>query len=437
MIPLPLSEVARMCPGDLRPKADAEEVTGVTIDSRLVRAGDLFVAVGRGRDYLEDARANGAAATLVPDDAFAALAALGSAVRDRSTARVVAITGSMGKTSTKDILAALCGPHGRTVAARASYNAELGVPLTLCRLEPDTEICVLELAMRGFGQIAELCAIARPEIGAITNVGPVHLEFVESLAGVARAKGELLDALPRNGVAIVPADVPELVPHLRPDLEVRTFGAPGAGSTVERLESVDGGSRIRFDVRGRALELEFNFSAPHQSANALIALLAYEALGLPLEGAQAGARSIAFSPWRGEEIPLPDGGLVINDAYNANPVSMRAALSLLAARADNRRRVAVLGDMAELGSSAPAYHREVGEAAAALGVDALLAIGPLARGYAEGAGGVSVVRWAPTLDEGLVLLPEVARPGDCVLVKGSRAMGLEAVADALAAVATA
>src|SRR5206468_10047713 len=143
-----------------------------------------------GTGYLEDALARGAAATLVPQDPFAAMAALGSLVRDRSSARVVGITGSTGKTGTKDILAALCRPSARTVAAEASFNNELGVPLTLCRLEPDTEVCILELAMRGFGQIAELCAIARPEIGAITNVGPVHLELVGDVAGVRRAKTE-------------------------------------------------------------------------------------------------------------------------------------------------------------------------------------------------------------------------------------------------------
>ena len=156
MIPLSLADVERLCPGKLQPRPGADQVTGVTIDSREVREGDLFVGVGRGAEYVREAGANGAAATLVPDDPFAALAALGTAVRERSSARVVAITGSMGKTSAKDILAALCRPHARTVAAHASYNAEIGVPLTLCRLEDDTEICVLELAMRAFGQIAEL-----------------------------------------------------------------------------------------------------------------------------------------------------------------------------------------------------------------------------------------------------------------------------------------
>src|SRR5207248_11161603 len=170
----------------------------------------------------DEARERGAAATLVPDDPFAALARIAREVRARSSARVVGITGSMGKTSTKDILAALCMPVARTIAAEASYNNEIGVPLTLCRLEPDTEVCVLELAMRGIGQIAALCEIARPELGVITNIGPVHLELVDSLEGVRRAKGELIEALPQGGTAIVPLDFPVD----RDDLDVVRIGEP-------------------------------------------------------------------------------------------------------------------------------------------------------------------------------------------------------------------
>jgi UDP-N-acetylmuramoyl-tripeptide--D-alanyl-D-alanine ligase len=392
-------------------EATATEFTGVQVDSRRIAEGDLFVAVGGGQAFLDDARERGAAATLVPHDAFTALAELGRAVRDRSKARVVGITGSMGKTSTKDILAALCMPSARTVAAEASYNNEIGVPLTLCRLEPDTEVCILELAMRGFGQIAALCEIARPEIGVITNIGPVHLELVDSLDGVRRAKGELIEALPPGGTAVVPADFPVT----RDDIDIVRVGEP-------RATIVDG----RTEVAG----VSFNFTARHQAQNAVSALAALAALALP----RPARVDVDFSRWRGDEAELPGDGLLINDAYNANPVSMQAALAYLAERAGERRRVAILGDMAELGRTGPAYHREVGEAAAALGVDELLAVGELARGYL--AGGVAG-RWVPNVHEALRELPEVVRPGDAVLVKASRAVGLEVVATALTELTTA
>jgi UDP-N-acetylmuramoyl-tripeptide--D-alanyl-D-alanine ligase len=191
---------------------------------------------------------------------------------------------------------------------------------------------------------------------------------------------------------------------------------------------MDGRSRATFDVRGRKVELELNFAARHQALNTLAALLAYDALGLPLERAHEGAGRIEFSAWRGEEVPLPGGGILINDAWNANPVSMRAALEHLALRAGERRRVAVLGDMAELGLDGPAYHEEIGRLAAELGVE-VLGVGPLAKGYRAGL-------WVRSAEEALPLLDELVRPGDCVLVKGSRAVGLELVAEALALVKT-
>jgi UDP-N-acetylmuramoyl-tripeptide--D-alanyl-D-alanine ligase len=339
----------------------------------------------------------------------------------------------MGKTSTKDILAALCRPHARAVAAQASFNNEIGVPLTLCRLEPDTEVCILELGMRGFGQIAELAAIARPHVGAITNIGPVHLEWVESLAGVARAKAELLQALPPGGTAVVPAGVPELEPHLVLEgVEVVRVGADGDVRLVG-LETGERTTRLEVELVDERVDAEFNFTGLHHVDNALVALAVYRALGLPLEDVERGACEILFSRWRGEELPLPGGGLLINDCWNANPVSMRAALALLGTRAESRRRVAILGDMAELGKGAQAFHVEIGAAAAELGVQALVAIGPLARGYVEGATEIEEAVWAPTLEEGLEAATRIVEPGDCVLVKGSRAMGLEAVAGALAA----
>jgi len=434
VIPLSVDEVLALEAGTLTLGAEASRFTGVTIDSRAAGPGDLFVAVGRGSEFVADALARGAAGALVPQDAFAALAALGRAVRTRSDARVVGITGSTGKTSTKDILAALCRPHRRTVAAEASHNNEIGVPLTLARIEPDTEVVVLELAMRGRGQIAELAEVARPDVGVITSVGPAHLELLGTLEEVAAAKGELLTALPDGGVAVVPAGVPLLERDLRRDLEVIRFGERGDVALVD-FQSTGGESRLEIAAFGLSLTLELNVRSRYNAHNALAALAAYYALGLPLELAQAGARSIVLSRWREEEFELEDGSLLLNDCYNANPMSMRAALAHLAERAGARRRIAVLGEMAELGPDAPAYHREIGAAAAEAGVEVLLAVGPVGRNYLDGAGEVPETRWAPDVEAAIQELKALLRPGDCVLVKASRAVGLEAVAQALTSVA--
>ncbi|MDQ3778247.1 MAG: UDP-N-acetylmuramoyl-tripeptide--D-alanyl-D-alanine ligase [Actinomycetota bacterium] len=413
MIPLPVAELA----GLGRLEANASEVTGVQIDSRRVRTGDLFVAIRGGVDYVEEARRAGAAATLIPDDDFAAMAAIGRAVRSRSRAEVVGITGSTGKTSTKDILAALCRPHRLTVAAEASFNAELGVPLTLARLEAETELLICELAMRGFGQIAELCAIARPTLGAITAIGPVHLEFVGSIEGVAKAKAELLDALPERATAVIPARVPELETYVRDDLAVLRVGED------TRLLSFDDG-RLEADVLGERVELELPLKAPYQAHNALVALTVYAALGLPLDRVHEGAREIELSRLRGEELRLAGGGVLINDCWNANPASMAAALQQLATRSNGGRRVAVLGGMAELGAETERYHRQIGELLAQQEIDVVIAVGELARAYGAG-------EWVRDAEEAAARLSELLQPGDVVLVKGSRSVGLEAVAENL------
>jgi UDP-N-acetylmuramoyl-tripeptide--D-alanyl-D-alanine ligase len=434
MIELTLEEVANLAPGDLRRAEGAERISGVRIDSRRIEPGDLFVAVGRGAEYVDEALAAGAAAALVPEDAFGALAALAREVRSRSAAKVVAVTGSTAKTSTKDILGALCTPHARTVVAEGSQNNEIGLPLTLCRLEPDTEVAIVEMGMRGVGQIAELCEIARPDVGIITTVGPVHLELLGTIERVAEAKAELIDALPPGGTAVVPAGVSHLDPYLvRDDIEIVRFGEGGEVS-LAYFASQDGRSKLKVNAFGRSLTIEFSFSGRHNAVNALAALAAYHALGLPLKKAQRGARRVTLSRWRGEEAPLPGDGILINDCYNANPLSMTAALEHLAERAGERRKVAVLGDMAELGPGAASYHREVGAAASRAGVDVLLAVGPLARSYLDGARGVPVTRWAPTVEQGLASLRQLLQPGDFVLVKGSRAMGLEAIGEAVAVV---
>jgi UDP-N-acetylmuramoyl-tripeptide--D-alanyl-D-alanine ligase len=406
VIPLPLDELRGL--GDLQGDGEA---TGLVIDSRLATPGDLFVAVRGGRSFVAAARERGAA-TLVPDDEHAALAAIGRLLRSRAEARVVGVTGSTGKTSTKDILASLCSPIVRTVANEASYNAELGVPLTLGRVEPDTELCIVEMGMRGFGQIAELCEIARPEVGVITAVGPVHLELVGSVEGVAQAKAELVAALPSGGIAVVP-DTPELEPHLRDDLDVRRVGVVDVELRKDGAHVAFAGRRIRFPLTSR-----------HQAQNALTALVAYEALGLPLDRVEEGAAAVELSRWRGEELALPGGGVVVNDAWNANPTSMRAALEHLVQVGGGRRRVAILGGMAELGEHSERYHRELGELARELDVE-VLAVGELARAYGAAA-------WVPDAASAAAAARELVRPGDAVLVKASRAVGLEGIAPALA-----
>jgi UDP-N-acetylmuramoyl-tripeptide--D-alanyl-D-alanine ligase len=391
-----------------RLEGDADAVTGVRVDSRRIRSGDLFVAVSGGEAFLDDARARGAAATLVPDDAHAALAALGSAVRARSDARVVAITGSVGKTSTKDILAALLRTRLRTVAAEDGFNNEVGLPLTLCGIEPDTEAVVTEMAMRGVGQIRDLARIARPQLGVITSIAPVHLELLGSLENIARAKAELLEELPARAVAVLPEDAPELERFVPAGLDVRRFAAPEA-------EVRDGRTHVHW--RGR--EVVFGFAARHQATNAAAALTAADAMGVE---PPADPVEVVFSRWRSQESELPGGGVLINDAWNANPVAMRAALAHLIERANGRRTVAILGEMAELGAEAPRYHDEVGNDAGR--VDLVVGVGELARHYRPD-------EWAPNAAEAATIALELVQPGDAILVKGSRSVGLEVVAEAL------
>jgi len=394
MILLPLETVRGL--GEL--VGDADAVTGVQIDSRRVRPGDLFVAVRGGVAFLDDARASGAAATLVPDDDFAALAAIGSAVRDRIGARVVGITGSVGKTSTKDILAALLHAVGaNVVAAPDGFNNEIGLPLTLTLVEPGTEVVVTEMGMRGPGQIRALADIARPHVGLITSIAPVHLELLGSIENIARAKAELLEVAE---IGIVPADEPLL-----------------AGYDARRFE------RANVEIRdGHAVVegVEFSFGARHQAENAAGALAVLDALGYPRP---TGVVDVEFSRWRSQETELPGGGLLINDAWNANPVAMRAALAHLQERANGRRTVAILGEMAELGPDARRFHEEI---APELGrLDVVIGVGDLARAYEPS-------EWVATAAEAVERARALVQPGDAVLVKGSRSVGLEIVAEALA-----
>jgi UDP-N-acetylmuramoyl-tripeptide--D-alanyl-D-alanine ligase len=422
------------------------------VDSRSVTSGDLFVGLpgesAHGAEHAAEALRAGAWGVLIPHehadaaraalgedsaggavlahaDPLAALQALARAWRRElgaTGAKVVGITGSTGKTSTKDILAAIAGAQRRTVASPQNYNTEIGLPLALLAAPADTEVLVLEMAMRGAGQIAELTAIAEPDVGVIVNVGPVHLELLGSLEAIAAAKAELIAGLASGSTVVVPVEDPLLAPHLRADLKTITFGER-ADVTLEQVLS-DGSVLIA--AHGRELELQPSFSQAHNLRNLLAATAAALALGLD----PGGPLHVRFSALRGERLELANGVIVINDCYNANPMSMRAAIDDLAGTAP-ARRVAVLGDMLELGPQSPRLHREIGLYAAEQGLDVLVTVGPLAAEMRSEFEGESYA----VADAGAAaeLLQTLLGTGDTVLVKGSRGVGLERVAEALGA----
>ncbi len=362
-------------------------------------------------------------AILTHSDPLAALQRLALAWRRElgaSGTRVVAITGSTGKTSTKDILAALLRACGMQVAASpANLNTEIGLPLAMLAAPAGSDAVVLELAMRGPGQIAELTAIAEPDVGVIVNVGPAHLELLGSLEAIAAAKAELIAGLAAGAAVVVPAGEPLLAPHLRADLEQTSFGE---GGDVELRERRDDGS-IVVAHGGVEMLLRPSFSQAHNLINLLAAVAAARALG----ATPRGVVEVRFSAMRGQRIELPGGVVLIDDCYNANPMSMRAAIDDLAETAP-ARRVAVLGDMLELGAGSPALHREIGERAAERGIELLVTVGELARELVTPAF-TGESHATPDAAAAAELLPSLLRDGDTVLVKGSRGVGLERVAE--------
>lgn len=405
---------------------------GATADSRDVRAGQLFVGVpGENVDgglHAVEAIASGASAVLMSEDAWAhcdddlrdsgavvlvhhdpvqALGLIGRGALDRLGAKVVGVTGSYGKTSTKDSIVAVLRAAGvRAEGTPGNRNTEVGVPLSILGLPEDTQVAVIEMGMRGTGQIAELAALAPPDVAVITAIGPVHLELLGTVEAIAAAKAEILGGLPADGAAVVPDDEPLLAEHiarLPAGVEVRRF-------SDEPSIAVSAGDLKAWEQRNVAAAVE-----------------AAIALGMaPQPGA---AVVLERSAMRGIEHPLPGGGTLIEDCYNANPPAMAAALADLCRRPG--RHVAVLADMLELGPDEAAFHRGVGEQARDLGVDLLVAVGARAASYPEGADGVRAVTF-PDTDAAVQGVPALIEPGDVVLVKGSRGMAMERVARAIA-----
>ncbi|WP_249009367.1 UDP-N-acetylmuramoyl-tripeptide--D-alanyl-D-alanine ligase [Conexibacter sp. DBS9H8] len=357
-------------------------------------------------------------------DPLAALQRLARAWRrelGQAGARVIGVTGSTGKTSTKDLLAAVLEGKRVTYASRGNHNTEIGLPLELLAVPPDTAVVVLEMGMRGPGQIAELAAIAEPDVAVIVSIGPVHLELLGSIAAIAAAKAELIAGLGVTGTAVIPADEPLLEPHVRPELTTVRFG-PG-GDVFLRAE---GPGVVEIALFDRELVLEVDFPQAHLRRNLLAAVAAADAVGVT----PSGPVRLALSPGRGARVELPDGVTLLDDAYNANPVSMRAALDELAAAAapERRRRVAVLGDMLELGPTEIAFHRAIGAYANGR-ADVIITVGPRAAAIADAFSGP--IHRVADAAAAQARLHDLLGPGDVVLVKGSRGVALDQVCAAL------
>ncbi len=466
MIPLSVGEIAATTGARLVGPVDpGAEVASLTADSRTVGPGSLFVALAGdrvdGHRFVPAVVEAGAVVALTArpiDDAPCLvvadpLTALGRLARDqidrgtRGGLRVVGITGSQGKTSTKDLLAQVLEPAGPTIAPVGNLNNELGVPLTVARIDAQTRYLVAEMGARGIGHIAYLCAIAPPEVGVVLNVGHAHVGEFGGRDAIARAKGELVEALPGGGVAVLNAADP-LVWAMRSRTPAQVLacsvGEPPDGPAVWACDlagRADGGYGFRLHARGLVegeaqVEVALLTAGRHQVGNAVAAAAAAYALGLDLTSIGEGlSHAVARSRWRMEIHHRADGVTVINDAYNANPDSMRAALDTLAelGRAGGGRTVAVLGDMLELGDDAPEEHLGIGRHLAELGIDRLRALGEYAGDLVSGASGVDAGSAADKADV-VAELRATLQPGDVVLVKASRGLALNTVADDLRAV---
>jgi len=463
MIPLTLKEIADLTGGRLHGTDDAGAaalvVDGpVVTDSREAGPGGLYVArVGEtmdGHQFVGDARSKGAVAALttrevdelpcvVVDDVQEGFAALARGViAAHGELTVIGITGSSGKTSTKDLLASVLSSAAPTVAPVGSLNSEVGVPLTVCRVTPDTRFLVVEMGARGIGHIEYLTGIARPQIGIVLNVGSAHVGEFGSREAIGRAKSELVAALEPTGLAVLNADDPivSAMAAATPARVELVGEAPEADLRATDI-TLDAAGRPSFTVSGRGVDGEVRVTLPlhgeHHVGNALAVIATALECGLPMDAVAASmATATPASRWRMEVTDRPDGVTVVNDAYNANPESMRAALKALVAMGHGRRTWAVLGTMLELGDESTTEHDAIGRLAVRLNVSRLVVVGETARPMATGAqhegSWGDEATWVPDADAAFDLLSRELAPGDVVLLKSSRDAGLRWLGDRLA-----
>jgi UDP-N-acetylmuramoyl-tripeptide--D-alanyl-D-alanine ligase len=437
------------------------EATGISIDSRTVAPGDLFVALSAardGHDFVADALKKGAVAALVSampagvdparllvvPDVMDGLHALARAGRARTTAKVIAVTGSVGKTTVKEMLRAALGPQGATHAAVASFNNHWGVPVTLARMPAKTDFAVIEIGMNAPGEIAPLARLAQPDLAIVTTVAPAHLEAFGAIEGIAREKAAIYEGLGPGGIALAHADI-ETAPILfekarETGAQLIRFGeAESAEVRLTELRLTEGSTVIRARLGPEDCLVKLSVPGRHFAMNALITLAAVQAIGADV--ARAAMALAAWQPVAGrgtrEALDLSGTGELvidlIDDAFNANPASLAAGLEVLAGTEPqgHGRRIAVLGDMLELGPEAPALHAEVADLPSLARVDIVHTVGPLMEHLAAALPGAKRGRHAETAERLAHDLPRDLRPGDVVLVKGSKGIAVSRVVDAL------
>ena len=436
-----LKQAAAWCQGSVLPEYERVCFEGMETDSRLVQPGQLFTALRAardGHDFIGKAMASGAAAALgerqlpgvpmlvVPDSRRGLQQIAAGWRRTLTGTRFIGLTGSVGKTTTKEMTAACCAALFRTQWTQKNYNNDLGVPRTLLDLRPETEIAVVEMGMNHFGEISLLTGLTRPDIAVITNIGTMHMENLGSREGICRAKLEILEGLAPDGTAVLNGDEP-LLRAAAPACKTLWFGlGPDNDLRAEEIRPTESGVSFTAVGFGRRIPVELPVPGRHYVMNALAAMLAAHCVGVPLEVSAERLRQFENTGNR-LRISREKGYSIIADCYNAGPESTAAALAVLRDRPAEGRRIAVLGDMLELGSFAPAAHRKVGEEAAAA-ADLVLAYGPLSRELAAAAG--EKARHFDSREALLEALQAAARPGDLILFKASHGMHLEQVLEA-------
>jgi UDP-N-acetylmuramoyl-tripeptide--D-alanyl-D-alanine ligase len=440
-------------------------VNGVCIDSRATEAGCVFVAIRGervdGHAFAAEALRAGARALVVTEwsdavrsavegsgrrdtavvvvaDALAAITAMARYHRSRLSCPVVGVTGSTGKTTTKDFLAAALGTRLRVVATRSNRNNELGVPLTVLDAGSETDVLVVEMGMRGAGQIASSCGVARPTLGLVTNIGQTHIELLGTQEAILHAKGELVRCIPADGEVFLNGDDAWSRRLATDSLAPVTLYGLAETSDVRASDIVlgdDGRPTLTLAAAGESVRLTLPLPGRHNAYNAAAAAAVALRLGVELADVAVGLEHVELTEWRMQVFTAANGVTVINDAYNANPTSMRAAVDALCGMRPDGRRIAVLGDMRELGSLAELAHFRIGEEIARSAIAVLVTVGGLGRRIADGAiaAGMdaSAVRACAGAEEASEVLDDLLAPGDAVLVKASRSMGLEQVVEGI------